>query len=134
MAEIKAHNAEAGFFFFSRDTMRFFDSGVLPYVYEGPGGVAFVTSEKSGFGQGFPRRYTARRYSSATGDVRTIGPGGKLDMADARQVAKWFAAGKITAQTTEDEILLLLGLTAGPLPGYLKKITDEEATSEDPAC
>jgi len=44
--EIKRRNADAGRFFFSKDTLSFFQSRVNSEVYEGPGGVFFVTSER----------------------------------------------------------------------------------------
>jgi len=44
--EIKKRNADAGRFFFAKGTLSFFSSRVNPEVYEGPGGVFFVTSER----------------------------------------------------------------------------------------
>jgi hypothetical protein len=112
MAGIRAHNEAAGFFFFSRGAMRFFRSRVLPYVYQGPGGVAFVTSEKTGFDDASPRRHTARTYNPATGEVRTLGPSHTLRRSEARQLAKWYASGKIGADIPAERALLYLAATA----------------------
>lgn len=57
--EIKRRNTEAGLHYFDPDTMRFFKSRVSSTVYQGPGGVFFVTSEKPPHG---PRRYTPRMF------------------------------------------------------------------------
>ncbi len=67
--EIKKNNIEAGRFFFSPETMRFFGSRVHPAVYEGPGGIYFVTSEQPPHG---PRTYTVHQ---ALPEGRYHGPG-----------------------------------------------------------
>lgn len=46
--EIATANKEAGYFFFSEDTMRFFDSKINPEVF-GPRGRFFIISDKAGF-------------------------------------------------------------------------------------
>lgn len=73
MYEIKRHNRQAGKFYFSEDTMRFFGSRTSEDVFEGPGGVFFITSEKNG---SEPRRYTVRKYDPKTGDCDTAEPDG----------------------------------------------------------
>jgi hypothetical protein len=57
--ELKRANADAGYYFFSPDTMRFFDSRVGENVYRGADGWYFVTSEK--FDYKTPRYYTVRK-------------------------------------------------------------------------
>lgn len=72
MAEIKAANKEAGFYFFERDTMRFFDSRVeskRPLR-----GRYFITSEQFHGSDGYsaPRAYTVREIDS-NGNIDTVG-------------------------------------------------------------
>jgi hypothetical protein len=64
--ELKSLVTRSGSHFFDRDTMRFFRSRVDDYVYPGPDGWYFVTSEKhvSHFANiNEPRLYTVRRLS-----------------------------------------------------------------------
>ena len=68
MWEIKAANKRAGLYYFEPDTMRFFRSRVSDTVYQGPGGVFFITSEKSPNGA---RRHSVRRFKPASGDCET---------------------------------------------------------------
>ena len=68
--QIKRANEQAGFFFFSPDTMRFFKSRVSENVYESSDGLCafFVTSER---GPNMARRYTVRRFSTITKNITT---------------------------------------------------------------
>jgi hypothetical protein len=63
ISEIRQANAAAGFRFFSTGAMKFFRSRVDRHVYEGPGGVFFVTSEQLEFheSQG-PRKWTVHQF------------------------------------------------------------------------
>lgn len=72
--KIKRANEEAGRYFFSPGAMRFLSSRVGRRVYEGPGGVYFVTSERL-FGTPYvwKRKYTVRRFDPATGAVMHVG-------------------------------------------------------------
>jgi hypothetical protein len=93
-------NKDKGYFFFDPQTMRFFNSRVLETVYEGPGGVYFITSEKQPTTRFafqnliHPRRYTVRSFNPETGDVNTTGPFNTLTKARAATLAKKAAAGK----------------------------------------
>lgn len=70
--EIKQANKEAGQFFFSPDTMKFFASKIINQVWDGPNGVFFITSEKNGFDD--PERvYTIRKFEPETANIRTVG-------------------------------------------------------------
>jgi hypothetical protein len=61
ISQIKEANADAGHFYFSPHTMRFFRSRVSSELF-GPAGSVFITSEKNeGMGYEFPRGYTVRR-------------------------------------------------------------------------
>lgn len=65
---IKKANAEAGSFYFSPDTMRFFKSRVMQDVFPLEDGALFVTSERR---EGDVRRYTIRR-AWDDGDITTL--------------------------------------------------------------
>lgn len=68
---IQDANQKAGNHWFSASTMRFFGSRVLPDVYQGPGGVFFVTSDKAGFRVEDGREYNVRQFDPADGSVGT---------------------------------------------------------------
>lgn len=65
---IKKANQEAGYFYFSPDTMRFFKSRVMQDVFPLENGALFVTSERQ---EGDIRRYTIRR-AWDDGDITTL--------------------------------------------------------------
>lgn len=67
--EIKRANRDAGYHFFSPDTLRFFGSRILPAVI---GGRFFVTSEQRGFDAADGRGYTVREFMP-DGSIETIG-------------------------------------------------------------
>lgn len=68
MADVKRNNKESGQYWFSLDTMRFFqckiESGLI-------GGKFFITSEQSGWDS--PRLYSIRKYDSETHKIDTVG-------------------------------------------------------------
>jgi hypothetical protein len=96
ISEIRQANAAAGFHFFSDGAMKFFRSRVDTQVYEGPGGVFFVTSEQLEF-----RDYSAPRMWT----VHQVRPDGSIDGAsefqqydslkEARKAARAFAASHL---------------------------------------
>ena len=65
---IKAANEAIGHHFFKPEIMRFFGSRILAEVYEGAGGVYFVSSERPPFG---PREYRVRR-ANPDGTITTM--------------------------------------------------------------
>ena len=72
ISDIRRTNAETGGYFFSKDTMRFFKSRVLPYVYQGLGGIYFVTADQMVSSSGPElRKFKVRKFNPETGDVRT---------------------------------------------------------------
>ena len=75
MAQIRACNRERGQHWFERGTMRFFNSRVGRSVYQGPGGVYFVSSEKfePSSGPAFPRKYSVRKFNPKDCSVDTVG-------------------------------------------------------------
>lgn len=97
IADIRAANARAGLHFFDRDTMRFFDSRIVPAgPYSGPGGVYFVTSEQFHGSQGSaPRAFTVRTFDPATGEVETArgqcGFNSIRTIEEARALARQYA-------------------------------------------
>lgn len=69
MADVKELNREAGQYFFSRDTMRFFKSTIETGLLKGG---YFITGEsQSGYASG--RKYTARKVDYLNGSIETIG-------------------------------------------------------------
>ena len=85
---IREANRAAGRYFFEPDTMRFFASKVLSHVYQGDGGVFFVTSERRAGGS---RKYSVRRFNPATSDVTTVGGFNDLTLSAARGAASQHA-------------------------------------------
>jgi CMP-N-acetylneuraminic acid synthetase len=88
--DIKRRNRDAGYHYFAPDTMRFFRSRVLPTVYQGPGGIYFVTSEQfvGSNNVASPRRYTVRRFDTDTANIDTVGEFNKLSRVEAIKLAK----------------------------------------------
>ena len=73
MAEIRAANRAAGYYFFERDTMRFFDSRIETRG-NAIGGRFFITSEQFHGSNNFhgPRLFTVRE-AKPSGDIDTVG-------------------------------------------------------------
>jgi hypothetical protein len=97
---IKTANKVRGHFFFSPGAMRGFKSRVSSRVYQGPGGVYFVTSERFTASNGWSsgRYYSIRRYNPVTGSVDSVDehmmPGegltrGSAHRKAARMAGKW---------------------------------------------
>ena len=84
LAEIKAENKRTGGFFFEKGTMRFFNSRVLSTIYQGPGGVFFVTAET---GPSEKTAFTVRRFHPEDGDITTSGPFNEMSEYDAKAAA-----------------------------------------------
>ena len=68
---IKTAARVAGSHFFDASTMRFFASKTLPDVFNGPGGIFFITSEKKCFND-YTRVFTVRRFKPEDADVITV--------------------------------------------------------------
>ena len=87
ITDIKSGNKLAGYHFFDRAAMAFFNSRVYPKVYQGIGGIYFITSEKLDFADA--NKYSVRRYMPDTGKVDTLGAFNRIDnMQDAIDHAK----------------------------------------------
>lgn len=79
---IKEASRAAGSHWFDPDTMRCFGTKVLPTVYQGPGGIYFVTQDDQ-YRRELPKRYTVRRFNPTTADIDTVGDVASLDRGDA---------------------------------------------------
>jgi hypothetical protein len=92
---IREADSRAGRHFFSPDTMRFFRSRVLPTVFQGPGGVYFITSEQfvGSDGVSKPRKYTVRNFTSDPVDIRTVSDFNQTSKKQAQTIAAVLAAG-----------------------------------------
>lgn len=90
ISDIKEANRKAGFYFFSRDTMKFFASRIDKQVYEGHEYCFFVTSEKKCFND-YRREYKVRRFNKSSGDVLTHIPESFDNVLSARKAAKFAA-------------------------------------------
>lgn len=71
MSQIRACNRERGHHWFERGTMRFFNSRVGRSVYQGPGGVYFVSSER--YDETHPRTFSVRKFNPRDCSVGTVG-------------------------------------------------------------
>ena len=85
MSYVRWANQDAGFDFFERDTMRFFDSRVVSALYAGR---FFITSER---GSSNVTKYTVRQ-AFPSGRVGTVGEFGEHGtLGDARDKARELA-------------------------------------------
>jgi hypothetical protein len=92
---IRDADHRAGRFFFSPSTMKFFNSRILPTVYQGPGGIYFITSEqfRGSNGVSDPRKYTVRQFIPEPVDIRTVAGFNQMSKQEAQVAAKILAAG-----------------------------------------
>lgn len=95
MSDIKAANAAKDGHWFEPATLRFFRSRVGDTVYQGPGGVYFVSSEQfvDSRGNADERRFTVRQFDPESGDINTVGEFNKLTRSAAITEAKRLARG-----------------------------------------
>lgn len=90
--DIKRINREHGGYFFDPHTMRCFHSRVSERVYQGVGGVYFVTSER--MDDKHPRLYSVRRFDPDTGGISSVQGKPKFKrLSDACYVADELAKG-----------------------------------------
>lgn len=93
LSAIRSCNRDSGHHWFDRKTMKFFDSRIERSVYQGPGGIFFVSSEK--FGESAPREFSVRKFNPkdcSVDKVRTVDPStSKYNAIDA---AKALARGR----------------------------------------
>lgn len=82
---IERANHNAGFHWFEPSTKRFFRCRILDTVYQGPGGIFFVSSEK---GPSERRLFTVREFTPKTADVDTFGEFNSLSRSTAQRMAR----------------------------------------------
>jgi hypothetical protein len=93
--DIKMADCAAGRFFFEPNAMRFFRSRIGSTVYQGQGGIYFVTSEQFVGSQGAsPRKYSVRQFIPSPVDIRTVSGFNNLSRAEAVRIAKQLAQGE----------------------------------------
>ena len=88
MDEIRGTMRAAGSHWFDPDTIRFFRCRISNKLYQGGGGVFFVTSEKSPFG---PRAYSVRQFvldGREGPEINTIGDFNSLTRSVAHTQAR----------------------------------------------
>jgi hypothetical protein len=91
ISELKRMNHDAGFYFFEKSTMRFFNSRVFPNVYASARGWYFVTSERMELTAQYPPKYTIR-VMRADGNVDDASEFQQYDhLQDALTAARWLA-------------------------------------------
>jgi len=89
IADIKRANKEAGYFFFKKDTLRYWNSVIDRHVY---GNRFFVTSENM---DGEEPRFTVRRFDPETSRIWVHGKhGGHRTLELARDAAREAAREK----------------------------------------
>lgn len=94
---IEQEMTAAGSHWWDRSSMRFFRCRVNDQVYQGTGGVYFVTSEKY---SDEPRKYTVRQYNPATKEVNTVGDFNSMTRSAAHGLAKKMAGDALDITTT----------------------------------
>lgn len=77
-----------GSHWFDPDTMRFFKTRISDKVYQGQGGVYFVTSEEDPSGK---RAYSVRSFDPATANIDTVGDFHSMDRSQAHREARRLA-------------------------------------------
>lgn len=122
----------AGSHWFDPDTMRSFGTRVLPSVYQGDGGVFFVTSEKQFDGT---RGYTVRRFTPDGASIHTVGElAGYPTAQEARTAARVEARGegKAPVQTTAEEFrpVTVLEQFLSDLRAHGKRTASEDIARE----
>lgn len=83
--DIQFEMQAAGSNWWDKGTMRMFGSRVSDQVYQGPGGIYFVTSEKNFSGD--KRFYSVRQYRPSSKSIDTVGDFNSLTRATAHKIA-----------------------------------------------
>lgn len=83
--DIEIASRNVGSHWFDADTKRFFRSRVMAEVFQGAGGIYFVSSEK---GPNGVRRFTVRKFNPVDADISTFGPFNELTREKALRVAR----------------------------------------------
>lgn len=97
--DIQFEMQAAGSHWWDRDTMRHFSCRVSDQVYQGPGGIYFVTSERTF--SGTKRYFTVRQYDHVRKSIDTIGDFNSLSRATAHKIAQQMAQKSLQDQFDE---------------------------------
>jgi hypothetical protein len=108
----------AGSHWWDRGTMRSFGCRVSDEVYQGPGGIYFVSSEKS---YGGSRQYTVRQYSPVRKSVETIGEFCSYTRYMAHKIAKEMASTPLQDQFDDAMCALDRAVTGNDKSGSITK-------------
>lgn len=87
--DIIRKNEVIGKYFFSKDTMRFFHSRILPRIYTAPAGAYFITSERMDMDH---QRLYSLRFADLNGEIDTIGPFNKFSKSSVQTFLKYHLA------------------------------------------
>ena len=90
MREIRDAAAAAGIHWFEPGSMRFFGTELSRTIYQGKGGIFFITSEKPPHGA---RRFSVRRFHPDDSSISTVGEFCVLTYAAAVTLAKHSSRG-----------------------------------------
>lgn len=93
--KIEDEMSSNGSHWWDRDSMRFFRTRVGEQVYQGPGGIYFVTSERNHID---PRKYSVRQYHPASKDIDTVGDFCSMSRSTAHAMAKNLASTPLQEQ------------------------------------
>ncbi|MCL4204621.1 MAG: hypothetical protein KJ000_19205 [Pirellulaceae bacterium] len=134
---IQEEMTQAGSHWWDKDTMRFFRTRVSEQVYQGPGGIYFVTSEKNG---DEPRAYSVRQYQPSRQHVDTIGKFNEMSRDQAHREAKRLASTSLDEQFAQAMCVLDRAVTGDDKSGNVTQYgTVAEARDKceegaDPIC
>lgn len=95
MADIKKANKKSGRHFFDEAAKSFFDSEIYEEVYQGEGGIYFVTSEQYKNGPKVaPRKFTVREFNPKTCGIESVTDFNSIEtLKEARAIARKYANG-----------------------------------------
>lgn len=124
--EIKQAARNAGSHWFDPDTMRSFGTEVLPSVYQGRGGVFFVTKDDQ-YRRELPKRFTVRQFDPTDASIDTFSELNQYadedDAIEAAKDAAQSARGELEIVTEDFEPVSILE----------QFINDLDKHSDDPA-
>lgn len=103
MGDVMERNANAGYFYFSDETLRYFNSRVDGAIFKAANGlkIYFCTSEKQ---RGYNRRWSVRAFDVETSDINTYGEfQGYGTLAQARKAAQLAANPQPTQEALINE-------------------------------
>ena len=97
ISDIKKASRATTFDFFNNDSRKYFDTIVLPEIYQGHGGIFFITSEQVYLLDGTPssRGFTVRQFNETDSSIQSIGLFNELTESQAIARAKQLANGLI---------------------------------------